>query len=309
MDLALVTLQQVGILFVLIVIGFICGKTGVVTSEGKKILSNFLVKAIVPAMIVNAYLNMEFNPQILTNLLQAFGLSFGSIFFAMLVSWLLLWKMKTPNKKVLWFAFSYSNAAYMGFPLVKGLFGDEGMLYASVFATVFNIIIWSVGYAVMSGETDGKKLAKTVIKSPVTCSVIVGLLIYLCRISVPEIIKDPIRMMGEATTPISMIIIGVMIAESRLKSILANKEIWLTVAVRLVLIPTLTFGLYYLFGIGGMVGSVILIQAASPTAATTSVLATQFNHDEAIGAGTVVITTICSIVTLTVFAMLLPILG
>ena len=309
MDLALVTLQQVGILFVLIVIGYVCGKTGVVTSDGKKVLSNFLIKAIVPAMIVNAYLNMEFNPQILTNLLQAFGLSFGSIFFAMLVSFLLLWKMKTPNKKVLWFAWSYSNAAYMGFPLVKGLFGDEGMLYASVFATVFNIIIWSIGYAVMSGETNGRKLAKTVAKSPVTCSVIVGLLLYLCRIPVPEIIKQPIRMMGEATTPISMIIIGVMIAESRLKSILANKEIWLTVAVRLVLIPALTFGLYYLFGIGGMVGSVILIQAASPTAATTSVLATQFNHDEAIGAGTVVVTTICSIVTLTVFAMLLPLLG
>ncbi len=308
MDLALVTLQQVGILFILIIIGFICGKTGVVTSEGKKILSNFLVKAIVPAMIVNAYLSMEFNPQVLTNLLQAFGLSAGSIFFAMLVGWLILWKMKTPNKKVLWFAFSYSNAAYMGFPLVKGLFGDEGMLYASVFATVFNIIIWSIGYAVMSGETDGRKLASTVVKSPVTCSVVVGLLLYLCRIPVPEIIKQPIRMMGEATTPISMIIIGVMIAESRVKSILTNKEIWLTVAVRLVLIPALTFGLYYLFGIGGMVGHVILIQAASPTAATTSVLATQFNHDEAIGAGTVVITTICSIVTLTAFAMLLKLL-
>ena len=305
MDLALVTLQQVGILFVLIVIGYVCGKTGVITSEGKKVLSNFLIKAIVPAMIVNAYLNMEFDTQILSNLLLAFGLSFGSIFFAMLVSGLLLWKMKTKNKKVLWFAWSYSNAAYMGFPLVKGLFGDEGMIYASAFATVFNIIIWSIGYAIMSGETDAKKLVKTVLKSPVTCSVVVGLLVYLCRIPVTEIIKAPIRMMGESTTPISMIIIGVMIAESRLKSIIANKEIWLTVAVRLVLIPALTFGLYYLFGIGGMVGSVILIQAASPTAATTSVLATQFNHDEAIGAGTVVITTICSIVTLTIFALLL----
>lgn len=309
MELALVTLQQVGVLFVLIVVGFICGKTGVITPEGKKIMNNFLIKAIVPAMIINAYLNMEFNPQILTNLLQAFGLSFASIFFAMLVSWLLLRKMKTGNKKVLWFAWSFSNAAYMGFPLVQGLFGNEGMLYASVFATVFNIIIWSAGYAVMSGETDRKKLIRSVVTSPVTCSVVVGLLLYLCRVPIPVIIKQPIRMMGEATTPISMIIIGEMIAESRITHILRNKEVWLTVAVRLLFIPAITFGLYYLFGIGGMVGSVILIQAASPTSATTSVLAAQFNHDEAIGAGTVVITTICSIVTLTVFAMLLPLLG
>jgi len=309
MDLALVTLQQVGILFVLIVVGYVCGKTGVVTSEGKKVLSNFLIQAIVPAMIINAYLNMEFDPQILNNLLQAFGLSFGSILFAMFVAWMLLWKSKTPNKKLLWFAFSYSNAAYMGFPLVKGLFGDEGMLYASAFATVFNIIVWSVGYAVMSGETDKKKIVNTVVKSPVTCSVIVGILLYLCRVPVPEIFRTPIRMIGETTTPVSMVIIGVMIAESRLKSILANKEVWLTVAVRLVLIPAITFGSFYLFGIGGMVGSVILIQAACPTAATTSVLAIQFGHDESVGAGTVVLSTICSIVTLTVFALLLTMLG
>lgn len=309
MDLALITLEQVGILFVLIVIGFICGKTGVVTQEGKKILSNFLVTVIVPAMILNAYLSMEFDPQVLSNLLLAFGLSFGAILFAMLVSFLLTLKMKTQNKKVLWFAFSFSNAAYMGFPLIQGLFGDEGMIYASAFATVFNIIVWSVGYAIMSGEMGMRQIAKSVAKSPVTYAVLLGLILYLCRIPLPDVIRQPISSIGSTTTPLSMIIIGVMIAESRLKSILANKEIWITAVVRLVLIPAVTFGIFYLFGIGGMVGSVILIQAACPTAATTSVLAAQFNHDESIGAGTVVITTICSIATLTVFALLLQMLG
>ncbi len=309
MDLALVTLQQVGILFVLIIIGFICGKTGVVTQEGKKVLSNLLVTIIMPAMILNSYLSSDFNPQVLNNLLLAFGLSTAAILFAMAVSFLLTFKMKTNNKKVLWFAFSYSNAAYMGFPLIQGLFGDEGMLYASAFATMFNVIVWSVGYAVMSGETKGKQIAKSVSKSPVTYAVILGLVIYLCRIPLPTVIKQPISLVGSMTTPLSMIIIGVMIAGSKVKSILGNKEVWLSVAVRLVLIPAITFGLFYLFGIGGMVGSVILIQAACPTAATTSVLAIQFGHDESVGAGTVVLSTICSIVTLTVFALLLQMLG
>lgn len=309
MELALITLQQVGILFILIGIGFLCAKTGVITGEGKKVLSHFLVTIVVPAMILNAYLNMEFNPQILSNLLLAFGLSFGAILFAMAVSYLLTFRRKTRNKKVLWFACSYSNAAYMGFPLIQALFGDEGMLYASAFATVFNIIVWSIGYAVMSGETGGKQIAKSVAKSPITYAVIAGLLLYLCRISLPEVLKQPISSIGSTTTPLSMIIIGVMIAESRVKHILNNHEIWLTVAVRLVLIPAITFGLFYLFGIGGIVGSVILIQAACPTAATTSVLALQFDHDETVGAGTVVISTVCSILTLTVFAMLLAVLN
>lgn len=308
MDLALVTLQQVGILFILIIIGFICGKTGVVTAEGKKVLSNLLVTIIMPAMILNSYLS-EFDPQVLNNLLLAFGLSTVAILLAMAVSFLLTFKRKSSNKKVLWFAFSFSNAAYMGFPLIKGLFGDEGLLYASAFATMFNVIVWSVGYAVMSGEMKAKQVAKSVGKNPVTYAVILGLIIYLGRIPVPEVIKQPISLVGSMTTPLSMIIIGAMIAGSNVKSILGNKEVWLSVAVRLVLIPSLTFGLFYLLGIGGMVASVVLIQAACPTAATTSVLAIQFNHDESVGAGTVVLSTICSIVTLTVFAMLLQMLS
>ena len=251
MDLAFVTLQQVGILFILIIIGFICGKTGVVTAEGKKVLSNLLVTIIMPAMILNSYLS-EFDPNVLNNLLLAFGLSTVAMLLAMAVSFLIVFKLKTPNKKVLWFAFSFSNAAYMGFPLVKGLFGDEGLLYASAFATMFNVIVWSVGYAVMSGEMNAKQVAKSVGKNPVTYAVILGLIIYLGRIPVPEVMKQPISLVGAMTTPLSMIIIGAMIAGSKVKAILGNKEVWLSVAVRLVLIPVITFGLFYVLVIGGM---------------------------------------------------------
>lgn len=308
MDLALVTLQQVGILFILIIVGFLCGKTGVVTADGKKVLSNLLVSIIMPAMVLNSYMS-EFDPQVLSNLLLAFGLSTIAILLAMAVSFLFTIKSKSPNKTVIRFACSYSNAAYMGFPLIQALFGAEGMLYASAFVTMFNVIVWSAGYAMMSGEMQPKQVVKSVGKNPVTYAVILGLVLYLGRIPVPEVLKEPISLIGSMTTPLSMIIIGVMIAGSRIKSILGNKEIWFTVAMRLVIIPAITFGVFYLLGASGIVASVLLIQAACPTAATTSVLAIQFNHDETIGAGTVVLTTICSIVTLTVFAMLLQMLG
>ena len=307
MDLAFVTFEQVSILFILIIIGVICGKTGIVNVDGKKVLSNLLVNIIMPAMVLNSYMS-EFDPQVLANLLLAFGLSTVAIVLAMAVSFVLTFKRNSRNKKVLWFASSFSNAAYMGFPLIQGLFGAEGMLYASAFVTMFNVIVWSFGYAVMSGELQPKQVVKSVGKNPVTYAVILGLVLYLGRIPVPVVIKQPVALLGSMTTPLSMIIIGVMIAGSQVKSIIGNREVWFSVVARLVLIPALTFGVFYLFGIGGMVGSVILIQAACPTAATTSVLALQFNHDEAVGAGTVVLSTVCSIVTLTVFALLIQVL-
>lgn len=309
MDLAFVTLQQVGMLFILIIIGFVCGKTGVVTEDGKKALSNLLVNIIMPAMVLNSYLSSEFDPAVLSNLLLAFGLSTVAILLAMAISFVLTIKTKSRNKAVIRFACSFSNAAYMGFPLIQALFGAEGMLYASAFVTMFNVIVWSIGYAMMSGEMQPKQVLKSVGKNPVTYAVVLGLVLYLGRISVPAVIKEPVALVGAMTTPLSMIIIGVMIAGSRVKAILGNKEVWFTVVTRLVLIPAVTFGLFYLLGIGGIVANVILIQAACPTAATTSVLAIQFKHDETIGAGTVVLSTICSIMTLTVVAMLLTVLG
>lgn len=304
MDLALITLEQVSILFILILTGFVCGKTGVVTADGKKVLSNLLVTVIMPAMVLNSYLS-EFNPEVLSNLLLAFGLSTIAILLAMAVSFLLTLKMKSKNRTVIRFACSFSNAAYMGFPLIQALFGAEGMIYASAFVTMFNVIVWSVGYAMMSGEVKPREVLKSVGKNPVTYAVLLGLLFYLGRVPVPSVIQEPVRLVGSMTTPLSMMIIGVMIAGSRITSVLGNREVWFTVVTRLVLIPAVTFGLFSLLGAGGIVGSVILIQAACPTAATTSVLAIQFHHDETVGAGTVVLSTICSIVTLTVFAMLL----
>ncbi len=304
MDLALITLEQVSILFILILTGFVCGKTGVVTADGKKVLSNLLVTVIMPAMVLNSYMS-EFNPEVLSNLLLAFGLSTIAILLAMAISFLLTLKMKSGNRTVIRFACSFSNAAYMGFPLIQALFGAEGMIYASAFVTMFNVIVWSVGYAMMSGEVKPREVLKSVGKNPVTYAVLLGLVLYLGRVPVLSVIQEPVRLVGSMTTPLSMMIIGVMIAGSEIKAVLGNREVWFTVVTRLVLIPAVTFGLFYLLGVGGMVGSVILIQAACPTAATTSVLAIQFHHDETVGAGTVVLSTICSIVTLTVFAMLL----
>ncbi|MBO5351870.1 MAG: AEC family transporter [Lachnospiraceae bacterium] len=307
MNLALITLEQVSMLFILILTGFVCGKTGVVTEDGKKVLSNLLVMIIMPAMVLNSYLS-EFNPEVLSNLLLAFGLSTIAILIAMAVSFLLTLKMKSQNRTVIRFACSFSNAAYMGFPLIQALFGAEGMIYASAFVTMFNVIVWSVGYAMMSGEVKLREVLKSVGKNPVTYAVLLGLLLYLGRVPVPSVIQEPVRLVGSMTTPLSMMIIGIMIAGSRITSVLGNREVWFTVVTRLVLIPAVTFGLFYLLGVGGIVGSVILIQAACPTAATTSVLAIQFHHDETVGAGTVVLSTICSIVTLTVFAMLIQVL-
>ena len=150
MELALITAQQVVVLFLLIGTGMVAVKTGVLKLENKQALSNLLVYIIVPAMVVNSY-RMEFSAQILRNLLAAFGMSVLSVLLGTVITLLLTARKTGSRMPIFRFACIFSNAAYMGFPLISALFDSEGLLYASAYVTVFNILLWTLGYGLVSG--------------------------------------------------------------------------------------------------------------------------------------------------------------
>ena len=303
MELAAITAQQIIILFFLIFTGFVGVKAGVIKMEGKKAFSDLLIYIIVPAMIIDSYMS-EFNPEILSNLIKSFGLSALLLLVGLAVTMMLTIRMKDKDRVITRFACIFSNAAYMGFPLIKALFGTEGLLYASAFVTMFNLLLWTVGYAMVSGQVKPKEVLRNIFATPALISVVVGLVIYLCRIPVPYIIKQPISLVGSMNTPLSMIITGMIIAGSKATSLFANKKLAFVIAVRMIVIPAICFGLFALFGISGMVAQVVLLLEACPTAAMTSVMAVQFNHDENLAAGAVVVTTFLSIFVLPVCAYL-----
>ena len=149
MELALITVKQVVVLFILIFAGFVCVKTKAVKMEGKKAFSDLLLYLIVPAMVINSYM-MEFNIDILHNLLKAFELSILLLLIGLFITLALTAKHKSPDLPIMRFACIFSNAAYMGFPLIQALFGSEGLLYASAFVTVYNILLWTAGYGIVS---------------------------------------------------------------------------------------------------------------------------------------------------------------
>lgn len=167
MELALITAQQVAVLFLLIGTGMVAVKTGVLKLENKQALSNLLVYIVVPAMVVNSY-RMEFSAQILHNLLAAFGMSVLSVLLGTVITLLLTARKTGSRMPIFRFACIFSNAAYMGFPLISALFGSEGLLYASAYVTVFNILLWTLGYGLVSGGSSVKEVARSLVRTPGT---------------------------------------------------------------------------------------------------------------------------------------------
>ena len=306
MELALITAQQVVILFLLIGCGFVAVKTGVLKQEGKQTLSNLLLYLVVPAMIVHSYM-MEFSEEILHNLLAAFGLSVLAILIGTVITLLLTARQKDRRAPIFRFACVFSNAAYMGFPLISALFGSEGLLYASAYVTVFNILLWTMGYGMVSGSSDPKTIARSLLHTPVLYAMVVGLAVYLLQIPVPTLIAQPLELLGNMNTPLSMLITGILIASGDLGSILRDKHVWKLAGVRMLLIPAVCLAAFAALGLlrFGMSAQVVLLLECCPAAAITSVFAVQFGHDEHFAAGCVVLTTLLSIVILPLCALVL----
>ena len=304
MELALITAQQVAVLFLLIGTGMVAVKTGVLKLENKQALSNLLVYIIVPAMVVNSY-RMEFSAQILRNLLAAFGMSVLSVLLGTVITLLLTARKTGSRMPIFRFACIFSNAAYMGFPLISALFGSEGLLYASAYVTVFNILLWTMGYGFVSGSSDPKEVLHSLLHTPVLYAMVIGLCIYLLQIPVPQLIAQPLELMANMTTPLSMVITGMLLAAGDLGCIVRSKPVWKLAAVRMLLIPTVCLAVFGLLGFHGTAAQVVTLLECCPAAAITSVFAVQFGHDEHFAAGSVVLTTLLSIVTLPLCALII----
>lgn len=304
MELAQICAQQVAVLFLLIGAGALGVKMGWLKPEGRQMLSSLLVNLVVPAMIVHSYM-MEFSAEILHNLLAAFGLSVLAILIGTVITLLLTARQKDRRAPIFRFACVFSNAAYMGFPLISALFGSEGLLYASAYVTVFNILLWTMGYGMVSGSSSPKEVARSLLHTPVLYAMVVGLAIYLLQIPVPNLIAQPIDLLSGMNTPLSMLITGMLIAAGDLKSIVCDRHIWKLAGLRMVLIPAVCVAVFALLGFHGMSAQVVLLLECCPAAAITSVFAVQFGHDERFAAGCVVLTTLLSIVTLPLCALIL----
>lgn len=303
MELASITFWQVAILFILIFVGVLCVKTGILSSEAKSVLSNMLVYLIIPAMAVNSYI-AEYNPETGRNILSAFMYSTMLIFAGLALSFLLCGGSGKPKTPICRIACIFSNAGYMGYPLIQALYGNEGLMYASAYVTMFNILLWTVGVRIMT-RSNAEGEARRILKNPVIYAVMIGLAVYFLRIPVPEILRAPLGYVSDMNTPISMMITGMLLAESNMFGLLKDALLWRTTAVRLLIIPAICITVFFALGLNSMAAKVTLLQEACPCAAITSVFAVKYRHDEGFAGGLVVLSTLLSIITLPICAMLM----
>jgi len=171
------------------------------------------------------------------------------------------------------------------------------VFYGTAFIAVFNILVWSYGIVLMSGDKKALTPKKMFI-NPGILGTAIGLIIFFLSVPVPTVIFKPIDFMANLNTPLPMIIIGYHLANSNLLLALKNIKVLISMALRLLIFPALVLGIMYLCGVRGNVLVACTISASVPTAANTTMFAAKFGADTSLSVSMVSLSTICSLATI-----------
>lgn len=288
--------QQVIILFLLIGVGFLCGKTKLLNENAAKKMTDLVLYIVTPCVMINAF-QREFNSDMLLNLgitaLCSALIMTGSIFAVNII----VKDKDIARRKALRFGTVFSNCGFMSLPLQSAILGKDGVFYGSVFVAVFNIIIWTYGLFSMSGRKSDLSVKKLLL-NPGVLGVIAGLLLFLMSVELPSVLASPVEYLANLNTPVPMIIIGFYLAGANLKKVFSDKWAYVSMSLRLIFIPILSIFAMYACGVRGDILVSCAIASCAPVAATTTMFATKFKADVELSVGLVSATTLLSVATM-----------
>jgi predicted permease len=288
--------QQVLVLFILIGVGYACGKFKVITEEASKKMTDIVPYVVTPFVMVNAF-QREFSFDLLGQVFLAAGIALAILILSILLTKLVFHDKDLARRKVLQFSVVFSNCAFMSLPLQKALLGDEGMFFGSIFVAIFNIVVWTFGLVDMSG--DRKMLsAKRLALNPGIIGFVASMIIFVTGVQLPVFISAPISHLANLNTPLPMLIIGYYLANARLKKAFTDLGSYLALALRLIVIPVGVLFAMAPFGINRNMVIAFVIACSAPTAATCTMFSAKFNRDVELSVGVVASSTLLSIVTM-----------
>ena len=288
--------QQVLVLFILISIGFLCGKKGIINDNAAKKMTDIILYVVTPCVMISAF-QKDFSGDALIRVLIAAAAAIVILVLSTLLVRLAVRGKDIDRKKVLRFAVIFSNCGFMSLPLQKELLGEEGWFYGSIFVAVFNVFVWTYGLFDMSG--DKKQLSvKKLVFNPGIMGALVAVILFVCRIRLPEIISQPVTHLANLNTPVPMLIIGFYLSNAKLKKAFTDGGAYLAMALRLIAVPVaVTFAMAAL-GLDKTMIIAYVIACSAPTAATTTMFAAKFNRDVELSVSVVAASTILSIITM-----------
>ena len=308
--------RAVLLLFLMIIPGFVMRKLKFADDRLPLGFSNTILYITQPAMIIIGFFRPR-DMEVLKTAGIVLVLSFAVHIVFLLVCPLFFRKAEKEKRKIYRFGIVFANAGYMGIPLISMVLGEEAAIYASVYIVAFNFFCWSVG-AMMYAEDRSYISPRKMFVNAATVPTAIGILIFVTDFYsilpafAGDFIYEALEMLKNTVAPMSMMIIGMRLADVKVKGIFSDRYLYPALVLRLLALPALAFGMLYLCKIIGFYDptafTVVLVCASAPVASITSMYAEKFGSDTACASKLVSVSTVLSLATMPVMALLLDLL-
>lgn len=289
-------------MFCLIAIGYFFGKRSIMTEEARKSVTDMVINVILPSNIIVSFM-IEMNYHILASCAVILCVSIGVQIFSAFAGHFFYPGVDKAKLPVLKYATICSNAGFMGNPLVEGIYGSQGLLYASIYLIPQRIVMWSAGVSCFT-TAKGKDVIKKVITHPCIIAVFIGFIMMLLQLSFPAPVEKTMRSLSSCTTALSMIIIGNILSEVNAKTIISRLNLYYCF-IRLILFPAIVLLCCKLLNLDNLVSAVAVVLSGMPAGTTTAILAAKYNGDEYFAVKCVFLSTLLSLITIPVLCVVM----
>ena len=295
--------EMQGMLFTIMILGYIFRKAGMISDEGKSLLTDLVLYVTLPASIIKSF-QIEFNHQILVSCMVVIVVAAGIQVGAWLLGMILYPGFPDERKKVLQYATICSNAGILGNPIAEGIFGSMGLLYASIYTIPQRTFMRSIGLTYFTQAPDMKTLIKKVSTHPCIVSVVIGMLIMVFQIPIPGFLSLTIKNIAGGNTFLAMSLVGTILAEVPFRSLPEKDTVYYSF-IRLFFIPFLVYLACHFAQVDSLVTGVSVVLSGMPSASVTAVLAAKYGKDEVFATKCVVLSTLLSMVTVPLWCLFL----
>lgn len=288
--------SQVCILMLLIAVGFVAAKAKIMTAEGTKCCTDIALIIVTPCVIIKSLIR-EYSGEIMKSLAKAFVLTLTVQVLMILLSMLLLHSKDKEKERVLRFGSIFANCGFMSLPLQQAILGDDGTLYGSAYIIMFNLVVWSYGVFLISGDKRYIQPKKLFI-NPGIIGLLIGIIIFVFSVPIPDIVYSSLNYLSAIYTPLPMLIIGYHLAQSNVLNAFRDFRCIFSVFLSLIIYPLAALGLLYLIGVRGTLLVSIIISVSAPVAAITTMFSSKFGGDTELSVDMVSLSTVLSLGTM-----------
>ena len=293
MEIVVLLLRQNLVMLVYMMIGYFLYKKKLVSAGGSADIGRILLYIIMPAAILKSYL-ADFSRERLEGLFVSFLAALLSLLLSIAAARIAFSKEQGIER----FGAAFSNAGFIGIPLVQMTLGEEAVFYVSSYVALLNILQWTYGLVTITGDRSLISV-KRLRTNPILLSFLAGIALFLLPVSLPETAENVVGTIAAMNGPLAMIVLGVYLGQVPLRSLFSGHVVYRCALVRLIVIPVLTMALLFVFPEKyHMLKLTILIAASAPVGSNVSIFAQLYGQDYMQSVKEVTLSTLLCIITL-----------